>query len=66
MARSAAVKCGRVLLGAWLIFVEAKNHFHSAANLLQPSNETQANGMNAAAMGLALLGAWLFISGAFP
>ena len=60
---SMKVKWGRVLLGSLLIFVEAKNHFHPAANLLQPSNEAQAAGMNATAIVLGLLGAWLVASG---
>jgi uncharacterized membrane protein HdeD (DUF308 family) len=60
---SMKVKWGRVLLGSLLIFIEAKNHFHPATNLLQPSNETQAAAMTATAIVLALLGAWLVVSG---
>ena len=62
-AGSMKVKWGRVLLGSLLIFNEAKNHFHPATNLLQPSNETQAAAMNATAIVLGLLGAWLVASG---
>jgi len=54
---------GRVLLGSLLIFIEAKNYFHPATNLLTPSNETQATAMNATAIVLAFLGAWLVVSG---
>ena len=57
------IKWGRVYLGALLIFVEIKNHWHPAPNLLKPSNETQAVGMNAAAIALAFLGVWLIVSG---
>jgi len=53
------VKWGRVLLGSLLIFVEVKNHFYPATNLLRPSNETEAAAMNATAIVLALVGAWL-------
>jgi len=62
-AESVKVKWGRVLLGSLLIFIEAKNHFHPATNLLQPSNETQAAAMNATAIVLGLLGSWLVVSG---
>jgi len=57
------VKWGRILLGSLLVFIEAKNHFHPATNLLQPSNETQAVAMNATAIVLVFLGAWLVVSG---
>jgi hypothetical protein len=62
-AGSATVKWGRVFFGAFLIFIETKNLFHPAANLLRPSNETQAMAMNATAIALVLLGAWLIVSG---
>ena len=65
-ARSAKVKWGRVFLGALLIFIQAENHFHPAANLLRPSNETQGVAMNATAIALAFLGAWLIVSGVIP
>ena len=54
---------GRVLVGSLLIFIEAKNHFHPATNLLRPSNETEAATMNATAIVLAFLGVWLVVSG---
>ena len=62
-AASMKIKWGRVLLGSLLIFIEAKNYFHPATNLLTPSNETQATAMNATAIVLAFLGAWLVVSG---
>ena len=61
--RNEKVKWGRVYLGALLIFVQIENHFHAAPNLLKPANETQAVAMNATAIGLAFLGAWLVVSG---
>ena len=57
------IKWGRLYLGALLIFVEIKNHWHPAPNLLKPSNEAQAAGMTAAAIALVLLGIWLVVSG---
>ena len=57
------IKWGRVYLGSLLIFVEIKNHWHPAPNLLKPSNEAQAAGMTAAAIGLVFLGACLLVSG---
>jgi hypothetical protein len=57
------IKWGRVYLGALLIFVEIKNHWHPAPNLLKPSNEAQAAGMTTAAIALVFLGTWLVISG---
>jgi len=61
--RNGQIKWGRVYLGALLIFINVENHFHPAPNLLKPSNETQALAMNATAVALALLGAWLVVSG---
>jgi hypothetical protein len=57
------IKWGRVYLGALLIFVEIKNHWHPAPNLLTPSNEAQAVGMTTAAIALVFLGTWLVVSG---
>ncbi|HEX3445064.1 MAG TPA: hypothetical protein VHS80_10130 [Chthoniobacterales bacterium] len=57
------VKWGRVLLGAYLIFAQVRNHYHPPSNLLQPSNEIQANGMRVAAMALVLVAVWLLVSG---
>jgi uncharacterized membrane protein HdeD (DUF308 family) len=63
-AGSVKVKWGRVFVGSLLIFIEAKNHFHPATNLLRPSNEREAAAMNATAIVLAFLGVWLVVSGA--
>ena len=62
-SRNRQIKWGRVYLGALLIFIEIKNHFHPAPNLLKPSNQGEAAGMIVAAIALALLGAWLVVSG---
>jgi hypothetical protein len=62
-ATSARIKWGRVFLGYLMIYIEVKDHFHPAPNLLRPSNQTQAAAMNATAIALMLLGAWLIVSG---
>lgn len=62
-AGSAKVKWGRLFLGSLLIFIEARNRFHPPANLLRPSNEAQAMAMNATAIAVVILGAWLVVSG---
>ena len=45
-----------------MIYIEVKDHFHPAPNLLRLSNQTQAAAMNATAIALMLLGAWLIVS----
>jgi len=62
-ASAAQIKWGRTLLGAWLIFTQAKNHFHPAANVLKPSNETEATGMHIAAAVIVAIGVLLIVFG---
>jgi hypothetical protein len=60
---AARVKWGRTLLGAWLIFMQAKNYYHPAANLLKPSSPVEAQSMRAAELLLVLIGLVLIASG---
>jgi len=62
-APAAQIKWGRALLGVWLIFTQAKNHFHPPANLLKPSNETEAAGMHVAAAIIVATGVLLIAYG---
>ena len=62
----ARIKWGRILLGFLLGYNEIKNFLHPAANLLQPSNETQAQAMKATEIGIAALGMYLVVSGLIP
>jgi hypothetical protein len=57
---------GRILLGAWIIYVNAKNHFQPSPNLLQPSNETQATAMTVTMLALSISGLALILWGFFP
>jgi hypothetical protein len=60
---AAQIKWGRTLFGAWLIFTQAKNQFHPAANFLKPSNETESTGMHVAAAIIVAIGVLLIVYG---
>jgi hypothetical protein len=59
------IKWGRVLLGVWLIFTQAKNHFHPG-NLFTPSSPGEALGMLIAEILITLVGMVLIFSGLRP
>jgi hypothetical protein len=54
---------GRILLGALLIFITAKNHYHPTPNLLKASNAGEAIGMAVTAVAICLLGTYLVVRG---
>ena len=60
------IKWGRIFLGSLLVYNEIKNFLHPAANLLRPSNSTQAQAMKATEIGFAVLGVYLIVSGVIP
>jgi hypothetical protein len=63
---AARIKWGRTLLGVWLIFMQAKNYYHPAANLSKPSSPVEAQGLRAAEILLVLVGLVLIASGLKP
>lgn len=59
------IKWGRVLLGVWLIFVQAKNYFHPG-NLLAPGSPGEALGMHIAEILITFGAMALIFSGLRP
>ena len=54
---------GRILVGSWLIYAAAQNHFHPDPNRLKPSNEAEALGMWLAAVVFVVIAILLIVSG---
>jgi hypothetical protein len=54
---------GRILWGAWLVFINAENYFYPAPNLLKPSNATEAASMNVMTIVMSLVGLYLIAWG---
>lgn len=58
----ARIKLGRLLVGVWLIFVQAKSSFHPGS-LLTPTSPGEAQGMHIAEILITFVGIALIFSG---
>jgi hypothetical protein len=59
VAPGGRVKWGRLYLGSLIVYIQVKNYFNPAPDLLQASNETQAQAMKATAFVFFMLGVYL-------
>lgn len=59
----ARIKWGPIVLGAFILWVQVKNHFHPTPQLFTADNETQAQGMAAASVLIGILAVFLIFWG---